>query len=415
MLSQRNGKLFTLLSLYMAQAIPMSFFTTVVPVIMRQQHYSLEAIGLMQLVKLPWVLKFLWAPLVDRTGSSTGGYKKWIFFSEGFYAITVAAIAFFSLEHQFTVIIVMMVLAITASATQDIATDAWAILTLKKEERSLGNSMQSMGSFFGSMIGSGALLVVYHYLGWFWLLLGLSLVVLAALLPLVFFRPETVIRKRPRSKSVSFKDIGSFFSQPGIWPQLALLAVFHSSLIGIMTMVKPFMIDLGYTVKDIGIISGVFGTAMGALFAMLAGWIMRKINRRRSALLFAALNILPGLFFLIMSPLIWLPPLMFAGVAFLWGTYGMGMVFVFTIAMDRVRHCREGTDFTLQIVIVHLGSLTLAVLSGKIAGTFSYEGLFFFSILLGIFTFLLAWFRFFGKDEHPGQKTSSENKNEQSP
>ena len=415
MISQRNGKLFTLLSLYMAQAIPMSFFTTVVPVIMRQQHYSLEAIGLMQLVKLPWVIKFLWAPLVDRTGSSTGGYKKWIFYSEGFYAVTVAAIAFFSLEHQFTVIIVMMVLAITASATQDIATDAWAILTLKKEERSLGNSMQSMGSFFGSMVGSGALLVVYHYMGWFWLLIGLSLVVLAALLPLVFFRPETVIRRRPRSKGVSLKDIGSFFIQPGIWPQLLLLGVFHSSLIGIMTMVKPYMIDLGYSVKDIGIISGIFGTAMGALFAMFAGLIMRKINRRRSALLFAALNVIPGLYFLLTSPYIWLPPLMYAGVAFLWGTYGMGMVFVFTIAMDRVRHCREGTDFTLQIVIVHLGSLALAVLSGKIAGTFTYEGLFLFSILLGVFTFLLAWFRFYGQDHTPEQKASKNIKNQHEP
>lgn len=378
----------------MAQAIPMSFFSTVVPVIMRQQHYSLEAIGLMQLIKLPWIIKFLWAPFVDRTGSSTQGYRRWIFYSEGFYAFSVAAVAFFSLDQQFSVIIILMVLAITASATQDIATDAWAILTLKKEERSLGNSMQSMGSFLGSMIGSGALLVLYHYFGWMWLLLSLSGVVLIALLPLGLFRPAALIPRRPRSKSVSFKDIGSFFRQQGIWPHLLLLGIFHSSLIGIMTMVKPLMIDNGYSIGEIGIISGIFGTASGAAGAMLAGLIMRRISRLRAAMIFGLFNLLPALFFTILHPQLTTTWVIWSGVALLWCAYATGMVFVFTIAMEQVRHCREGTDFTLQIVIVHLCSLILAVLSGKIAGAFSYGTLFAFSLALGVITIFVIQLRY---------------------
>ena len=391
MLSERNAKLVTLLSLYMAQSIPMSFFSTVVPVIMHQQMYSLEAIGLMQLIKLPWIIKFLWAPYVDRTGSSATGYRRWIFYSEGFYAFSIAAVAFFSLEHQFEVIIILMVLAITASATQDIATDAWAILTLTKDERSLGNSMQSMGSFLGSMLGSGVLLIVYYYLGWTWLLLSLAGVVLLALVPLLMYRPDAMVRKkRPRSKSVSFKDIGSFFRQQAIWKHLVVLALFHSSLIGIMTMIKPMMIDYGYSVKDIGVISGILATAFGALTAMAAGILMRRISRSQSAILFATLNLIPGLFFMLMhtqSDAYWV---VITGVALLWGAYAMGMVFVFTVAMDQVRHCREGTDFTLQIVVVHISSLIIAVASGKIAGAFSYGTLFTCSVLLGIITLLLV-------------------------
>jgi MFS family permease len=394
MMTERQVKLLTLLSLYMAQSIPMSFFSTVVPVIMRQQHYSLEAIGLMQLIKLPWIIKFLWAPLVDRTGSSTQGYRRWIFYSEAFYAFSVAAVAFFSLEHQFTVIIILMVLAITASATQDIATDAWAILTLKKEERSLGNSMQSMGSFLGAMAGSGALLVVYHYLGWQWLLLALAGFVLLALMPLLLFRPAAVIRKRPRSKSVSFKDIGSFFRQKYIMPQLLILALFHSALIGIMTMVKPMMIDLDYSVKDVGIISGLFGTAAGAAASMGAGLLMRRISRKRAGFVFGLYNLVPAMFFVLLHGRAGELAVIYTGVALLWSAYAMGMVFVFTLAMDQVRHCREGTDFTLQIVIVHLTSLVLAVGSGKIAGTLSYEALFVFSLALGLINLLAIRHRF---------------------
>ncbi len=399
MMAEKNKKLLTLLSLYVAQSIPMSFFTTVVPVIMRQQHYSLEAIGLMQLVKLPWVIKFLWAPFVDRTGSSTAGYKRWIFYAEGFYALTIAIIAFIDPAHHFPVIVVMMVVAVTASATQDIATDAWAILTLHKEERSLGNSMQSTGSFVGAMVGGGVLLIVYNQLGWSWLLLGLALFVLLALIPLYLYKPSAVTRKRPRSKSVSFKDIGGFFRQEKVWPHIAFLAIFQASLTGIMTMIKPLMIDLDYSAGAVGLVAGIFGTGMGVLCAMAAGMIMRKLSRKQAAFLFASLNLLPVLFFLFLHQYGHLMWVMLIGASLLWGAFAMGMVLLFTVAMDQVRHCREGTDFTLQIVIVHMGSLLVAVSSGIIADAFTYTGLFFVSLVLALLNMVVVYWRFQGKND----------------
>ena len=162
-----NWKKFTtLFGLYIAQAIPMSFFSTVVPVIMRQENYSLESIGLLQLIKLPWIFKFLWAPLVDRSAGTIQNYRKWIISSELFYAVVILAIGFLDLRTDFILIIAMMIVAFIASATQDIATDAFAILILKRDERCTGNSMQSAGSFMGTLAGSGLLLVVYHFLGW---------------------------------------------------------------------------------------------------------------------------------------------------------------------------------------------------------------------------------------------------------
>src|SRR6056297_3011817 len=143
---KESNKYFTLLSLYLAQSIPMSFFSTVVPVIMRMENYSLESIGYLQLIKLPWILKFLWAPLVDRSSQNTRQYRRWILASEIFDGIVIFSIGFLELEADFTTIIVLMVIAFTASTTHDIATDAFAILILKERERSLGNSMQSAGN-----------------------------------------------------------------------------------------------------------------------------------------------------------------------------------------------------------------------------------------------------------------------------
>ena len=124
-----------LFSLYIAQSVPMSFFSTVVPVIMRQEQYSLESIGLLQLVKLPWILKFLWAPFVDSHTQTGKQIRRWIVLSEVFYAVVIVGIGFLNLQTDFTLIIILMVIAFIASATQDIATDIFAILVLKPEER----------------------------------------------------------------------------------------------------------------------------------------------------------------------------------------------------------------------------------------------------------------------------------------
>ena len=375
MLKTSGGKYFTLLNLYLAQAIPMSFFSTVMPVIMRTEHYSLTSIGLIQLIKLPWILKFLWAPLVDSTGATIKRYKSWIFLSEIFYATVIFGIAFLSLEVNFEIIIILMLIAFTASATQDIATDAFAILILKKEERSIGNSMQSAGSFLGTLTGSGLLLIIYYYWGWQYLLMALAGFVLLALVPLYIYKGKEVEKPRP-SNPISIRDIGLFFKQKKAYKRIILLSVFYSGIIGILTMIKPWMVDLGFNIKEIGILSGIHGAAFGAAFSFAAGFLVKILGKKRSVLLFSTIAFIAASYFCWLTYFIPSKSHIILGIALIWSAYGMATVIIYTISMDNVRTGREGTDFTIQIVITHLSSLLIAVSSGKIAHLIGYKGLF---------------------------------------
>lgn len=388
------NKYYTLLSLYLAQSIPMSFFSTVIPVIMRMENYSLESIGYIQLIKLPWIIKFLWAPLVDRTSHSSKQYRRWILTSELFYAAIIVSIGFFNLDTDFTTIIILMVIAFTASATQDIATDAFAILILKEKERSIGNSMQSAGSFIGTLVGSGVLLVIYHYWGWMPLLHSLGVFVLISLIPVMFFKNH---RKRVIDKSrknISPLEFVYFFRQRKIGGHLLLLFLFYAGIIGILTMIKPYLVDLGYDVKKIGFISGIFGTACGALMTIPAGILIRKKGIIKTVWLFPVLNIIVAIYFFFLTYTNHQLYLIYIGVALLWSAYAMSSVFVYTLGMRVVRSGREGTDFTIQIVITHLSSLIIAVMSGKVADALNYRGLFAIEMGIGLLILLLVPFLF---------------------
>ncbi len=380
----------TLLSLYLAQSVPMSFFSTVMPVIMRSEHYSLTAIGLIQLIKLPWILKFLWAPLVDKTSIKHLHYKQWIIASELFYAITIFSIGFLQPDLNFKLIIFLMLLAFTASATQDIATDAFAILILKRKERGQGNSMQSAGSFLGALSGSGVLLIVYHYYGWFWLLAGLAVFAVVALIPLLFYPNQSERKQKPEKENVSFKDIWLYFKQKDAIKSVLLLIFYYAGMVGILTMSKPWLIDLGYSIKEVGIFTGIYGAAAGALFAFPAGYIIKRLGVKKAVRYFPLSAVAAALWFYKIQQNTPSYSDIIVGMILLWGAYGMATVAVYTYAMNNVRKGREGTDFTIQIVITHLGSLLIAVGSGKLTNIVGYQKLFFIEVVIALALFLVV-------------------------
>lgn len=101
----------------------MSFFSTAIQVLMRQADYSLSSIALLQLIKLPWILKFLWAPLIDRHCITMKDYKRCIISSEIVYALLILLVGLLDIQTDLYLIIGLVFLSLVASATQDIATD----------------------------------------------------------------------------------------------------------------------------------------------------------------------------------------------------------------------------------------------------------------------------------------------------
>ena len=407
-INRHKGSVFTLCTffcLYIAQAVPSSFLSTALQVLMRENNFSLTTIGLLQLVKLPWIIKFLWAPMVDRRCVTVNDYKRTIIVSELVYAALLLTIGFLHVSTDIYFIIFLVVLSLVTSGTQDVATDALAVLTFKKSDKSMVNSMQSMGSFGGALLGGGVLLMALHRYGWQTVLPFLAIFVLIALLPLLFNKHLT-INEKPKETKAKKADFIWFFTQKGIWKQIVFLVIYYAGIFGTLSLLRSFLVDHGYNMKEIGLISGVLGTGVAFFASWGAGFFVRKYGVFKARIAFACIILITTLYFFLMLSDTITTLRVCIGVVLLWATYGMCTIVVYVSSMERVRPGREGTDFTIQTVITHLSGMMMAVVSGAIAQHYGYR-LFFaieIAIALASLVYILSVFK---QKETNNERTSN--------
>lgn len=211
--------------LYVSQYIPIAFFYQALPVFLRQQGVSLDAIGLLSLVSLPWMLKFLWSPIVDRYNfSDKQHYRPWIIVCQSLLAITLIICAFLNIEQNTVALIVSLILVCFLAATQDIATDALAIGLLTDKERGMGNGVQSAGNYLGAVIGGGGMLVLLNRLGWQNSVWTLAIFIVLASIP-IWLHQETV-RVPAKQNKPNFMALINFCRRDRMWLWLLVLLTY---------------------------------------------------------------------------------------------------------------------------------------------------------------------------------------------
>ncbi|MEM8641048.1 MAG: MFS transporter [Cyanobacteria bacterium P01_G01_bin.54] len=386
-ISNRLHKFTLLSSLYVSQYIPLMFLVQALPVFMRQQGASLESLGLFYLLGLPLLLKVFWSPFIDRYGFTRWGhYRFWIVCFQLLLAGTAMLCAFVDIQTDLTLLFGLLMIMAIFSASQDIATDALAVGLLTLEERGWGNGIQMAGNYCGSILGGGAMLVLLNQLQWTNSLLLLALMVIIALVPILQHREQYFKSGAIHSPWLS---VFNFYRRPGIWRWLLILTVYLVGGSMVNGMFRPLLVDAGLTLSEIGWLLGVVGNGAAIVGAVVSGLLTVPWGRKRSLLLFGALQAIAILFYLLPASgrTDWLT--LYSVTIFF--HLAMGAIFTVssTVMMDLSQLETAGTDYTAQTSIIYLGSFAAAALSGFIASAIGYQGLFWVSSLIVLFSLIL--------------------------
>lgn len=398
-------KWWVLLTLYLTQGLPHGFFSQALPTLLRQQGMSLEAIGLMSLVSLPWVLKFLWAPLLDHyqplkrlTGGCIDGHirKTWIISANAIAALVLIFIASMPLEYwinQAAVGLACALLVLTVFVvTQDIATDALAVENIPTAQRGFGNSLQVAGYRIGMIIGGGLLLAIFAQLGWTGALWALAGLMILGLIPLWFWQPAPV---KVNNEPVLQHWMG-FLRLPGAGAWLLLLLTYKVGDAFGTVMIRPHLVDLGVTLPEFAELLGVWGTIAGLVGALMGGLLLKVFNRLQALIVFVALEGLAIGLYSLLTTLDW--TLIYTLIITEHITGGMATVALFTVMMDRCREASAGSDYALQSCLVVLSTLVASSVAGFFAAQFGYVLHYYFAAALcglAVLVLLLSRTKFF--------------------
>ena len=372
----------------MSQYIPIAFFAQALPVFFRQRGVALNIIGLLSLITVPWTLKFIWSPLVDRYSfNDKEHYRPWILVCQSLLAPTLILSAFLDIEQNIAAIVFSLFLVSFLAATQDIATDALAIGLLSPEERGLGNGVQSAGNYFGAILGGGGMLVLLNRLGWQASLLTLAIVILLASVPIWLHREQT--KTRSIGKKPNFMALINFCRRQGIPRWLLITILYTMGARMAFTMFRPLLVDLGFSLPDIGLLIGIIGSSAAMVASPIAGILITPLGRKRSLIIF-------GIFLSMAIALFLIPAVGINSFALIClicivvqMAIGMTHTAQFTVMMDKSQLDTAGTDYTLQVSIKAFGGLIASTLSGVIAEALGYIPLFVIAIFIGLASVLL--------------------------
>ena len=250
--------------LYFAEGLPFGLIKEVLPVYFKVSGVSLTEIGLASLLGLPWTLKVVWSPLVDRFGER----RQWI------TACLIALALFASLTPFFdagtpTAGLWAVLLAITvASATQDVAIDAYTIGLVDPGEEGDANGVRVSAYRVALIASGGGLVLLAPLIGW----TAAFLIAAALFVGLAFATygaPRVVVPVEERRRWLA--PMRRWLLRPGAWAVFLFVLGYKLGDAAIGPMIKPFWIDRGLSVAEIGLVSTTFGVLATIAGALIGG------------------------------------------------------------------------------------------------------------------------------------------------
>ncbi|MEJ6395898.1 MFS transporter [Gymnodinialimonas sp. 2305UL16-5] len=378
-----------LIGLYVAQAIPVYLVAAAIPPILRSYGVDLATIGGLGILLLPWVLKALWAPLVDRLSRHPSiGRKGVVLITQALVVLGIVLLSTLNPAEDLSALFPILLLMSFAASTQDIASDGYAVEHLPKHKQAGGNAIQSGSVAIGVLAGGTGTLILHDAIGWQLSILVAGVASLIAVVPFLLL-PEHVGR-RPVTMVAKAPSIRAFLARPGIWAMVAFAMIFRLPEGLIQALEQSFLVDHGFSLSQIGLISGGSAAAVGLGGAALGVILIRRFGL---AAFFVGILVMRFLIFAGYGiAAVWgLPDAVLVALSFLkTANRYMELVGLYTAFMRVASLNQAGTDFTTLSSANLLVYMCGSMLAGGLAEAFGYAPVFWLATVLSVFTGLIA-------------------------
>jgi len=375
---------------------------------------SNEDIGLYtSLLYLPWVLKPLWSPFIDLYGTK----RNWFLTMQFLISIAFIIVGFIiPTSHFFVLSLAVFWVAAFASASNDVASDGFYMLALRKEQQSFFLGIRSTFYRASMLTGNGLIILLAGYLehrfgnnqqAWSYTMIFVGLVMTILTVYNYFATPKAelpIAVGHEEEKNFS-KVFISFFKKKQIVLILAFILLFRLGESQLLKMLTPFLVDpindggMGLQTEDVGIIYGTFGLIALTIGGILGGIVISRDGLGKWMLPMILAMHLPIIGFVLLShfhpsSVIYIYLTVIAeqfGYGFGFAAFMMYLIFV-ADGESKTSHYSIATGF------MALGMMLPGMVSGYIQDYLGYGNFFIWVFIATIPGLILSRFLIFPKD-----------------
>jgi PAT family beta-lactamase induction signal transducer AmpG len=355
---------------------------------------DLRTIGIFSLVGIPYAIKFLWSPFMDRYVPAWFGRRRgWILITQVLLMIGITAMAFSAPRELPWMLAVFAFFVAFTSASQDIVIDAYRTDVLKERERGAGAAVFVMGYRIATLVSGALALILSDHIGWQNTYLFMAAVMMIGIISnLIGPEPEEKVAPPLSLQEAVAGPLKEYFSRNAAIPLLFLIVLYKvgDAYAGVLT--TAFLIKgIGFSASDVGTINKGLGFVSVIVGAMFGGSLMVRLGLFRSLLGFGILQAISNLSFMLLA---WLGKsygmLVFA-VAFENFSGGMGTAAFVSLLMAMCNHRYTATQYALLSSLAALGRIFIGPTSGFLVESVGWASFFFITALTALPGLVLLW------------------------
>jgi PAT family beta-lactamase induction signal transducer AmpG len=298
-----------------SSGLPLYLLLNLVPAWLYTEGISIKAIGLLALMQIPYIWKFLWSPLLDRFALPRLGRRRgWMAATQILLLMLIAGLGLFSPSTDLQAIVVLATLLSFVSATQDIALDAYRRELLPDHELGLGNSVHVNAYRIAGLVPGSLSLILADHLPWGDVFAITALFMLPGLAMTLLVSEKVSRGGTPRTlREAVVEPFREFLNRAGWREALLMLAFIFFYKLGdslCTALATPFYLSMGFAKSEIGLVAKHAGLWPAVIGGLLGGLWMVKLGINRALWLFGVVQLVSIFGF---AWLAWLGPNMVVG------------------------------------------------------------------------------------------------------
>ncbi len=383
----RSRRLLSVVLLSFSSGLPLGLVWIAIPAWMARAGVDIKVIGLFTLAQAPWTFKLLWSPSMDRYPPPFLGRKRgWILVSQVALVGLLLWLSGVSDHPEAVWVIGGLSLAIAfASATHDIAYDAYAVEVLRPEEHGAAVAMRT-ALYRAAMIASGgAAITLASYTSWKLVNLLLALCYLPLMLLTIKAPEPEALPEPPKTlREAVWGPFVGFLAQHRSIEILAFVVLYKLSDQLTQSLTRPFLVQVGFDDVDVGIATATIGQVSAVAGTFVGGFLTQSMGLGRALWVFGFLQLVSNLGYAAVAQVGVNRPLMYAAQAFELGTTGLGMG-AFGVLLLRLTQKRfSATQYALLSSLFTIPRVLAGPVAGLLADTIGWRDFFLFTVITGI-------------------------------